>query len=263
MSCGGQGRWPLLGMTSLVLVLFLHLPGVASRCIDMALEQDLQPLPPGVQRCSLPRGLLQPDVSPPGQPTGSREAGDSRVVGGSPAVSGGPGGGSSAYPPNTQGGNPFPAGRPDKPWPFGTPGKPAFGGVSGQYGRPAGPGQYGGSVNYGRPDRPGQYDGQHGEGPYGHPRVEMKPPGIPYIPTPREWGGGRIPAEKFNPGYANNPNAPYGGGAGGQYPPSYGGGSGISGPRGRYDGSYGPVPYGIQPGEQTGKDSSDPCTPEC
>uniref|UniRef100_A0ACB8EGG5 Uncharacterized protein n=1 Tax=Sphaerodactylus townsendi TaxID=933632 RepID=A0ACB8EGG5_9SAUR len=228
---------------------------VASRCIDMALGQDLQPLPPGVQRCSLPRGLLQPNVPP--QQTKSNEVGESRVVGGSPATSGGQGGGSFAYPPGAQGGNPPNFGRPDGPWPFGTPGRPAFGGVSGQYGRPSGPGQYEGPANYGRPDRPGPYDGQYGDN-MNRPRVEMVPPRIPYIPSPREWGGGRIPVPKDSPMYGS---PPYSGGAGGQYPPIYGGDSAM---RGRYDGSYGPIPYDLQPrGQESTKGSSDPCTPEC
>ncbi|KAL8212984.1 UNVERIFIED_CONTAM: hypothetical protein K2H54_059940 [Gekko kuhli] len=249
-----------------MLVVYKQGGGVASRCIDMALGQDLQPLPPGVQRCSLPKGLLQPDVSPPQQKMDSKEGGESRVVGGSPATSGEYGGGSPAYPPSAYPpGNPSPFGKPDQPWPFGTPGKPAFGGVSGQYGRPSGPGQYGGPVNYGGPDGPTQYSGRYGDGAY-RPRVEMKPPGIPYIPSPKEWGGGRIPVSKDNPNYGS---APFGGGAGSynpgdQYPPSYGGPSGLAGPRGRYDGSYGPIPYGGQPGGgQTKTDTSDPCTPEC
>lgn len=185
-------------------------------------------------------------------------------MGGSPAISGGFGGGSSAYPPGAYPpGNPSPFGKPDKPWPFGTPGKPAFGGISGQYGRPSGPGQYGGPENYGRPYRPGPYSGQHGDTIY-RPRVEMKPPGIPYIPSAKEWGGGHIPVSKNDYG-----SPPFDGGAGsynpsGPNPSSYGGDSVLSGPRGRYDGSYGPVPYGMEPGGggQT-KDSDDACTPEC
>ncbi|XP_042303354.1 cuticle collagen 2-like [Sceloporus undulatus] len=308
MNSGCRGRWPFLGATPVVLllVLCLHLQGSDSRCIDVVLGQDLQPLPPGVQRCSLPSGLLQPDVSLPGQGRDAPDGGDSRIVGGSPATSGAYGGGeggstggsgSPTSRPPSQGDRPFQTGKPNRPGQAGRPEGAVFGGRPGQYSGPRQPGPYGsGPSQYGpgpvREARPGssvqyggvseQYGGVSYEGPasgirynypQGHPRPEWKAPGIPYIPSPKEWGGGYIPIRKGNP---NAPyEVPYGGGAGSynsgqRYPSAYGGGGGgsmDSGPRGRYDGSYGPIPESLQPGGgqrgREGVDRGPPCDPNC
>ncbi|XP_062979557.1 cuticle collagen 2-like [Elgaria multicarinata webbii] len=250
MNCGSRGRWPFLGMTPavLLLVLCLHLQGSASRCIDIALGQDLQPLPPGVQRCSIPSGLLQPDVSSLGGGGGGGgggvNVGDTRVVGGMPATSGGLAGGSSTGLPSSPGNSPFQ---------YGKPGNPSQGGPG-----PVGPVQYG-DESYG-----GTSFGIRKNGPRGFPRPEWKAPGIPYIPTARERGGGYIPISKETPRYF--PNAvPLGGGAGSSSS-TYSGSSIASGPRGSDDGSYGPVPEGLQPGGQRGGASGERgplCDPNC
>nr|XP_020671218.1 cuticle collagen 2C-like isoform X2 [Pogona vitticeps] len=286
MNCDRCGRWAFLGVRSMVplLLLCLHLQGSSSRCIDVVLGQDLQPLPPGVQRCSLPRGLLQPDVSPPGQGEDSVDGGDSRIVGGSPATSGGS---SPTDRPTSQGDSAFQYGKPGRPGQHGKPEEAVYGGRPVQYGRPKDPGPYGsrpqygpGPVQYGRPGSSVPYGAdQYGGGPYdgsntgygirvNPPRVEWKNPGIPYIPSPQELGGGYIPLPKRSPQY--NPNGPYAvpyGGGGRQYPSAYGGESAESGPRGRYDGSYGPIPESLQPGGgQRGrysKDQDPPCIPNC
>ncbi|XP_008103805.2 translation initiation factor IF-2 [Anolis carolinensis] len=273
MSAVCRERRPFLGVTpvALVLVLCLHLQGSASRCIDVTLEQELEPLPPGVERCSLPSGLLKPDVSRLGHERDATDGGDSRIVGGSPATSGGFGGGGSSGGstsptprPTSQGGRPFPSGKPGS----------IFGRNPNPFGRPREPGPYGN-----RPSPYGPGPEPYASGPYGNlppglqynnPRIRQRPewkaPGIPYIPSAKEWGGGHIPIRKENP---NAPYAvPYGGGAG-SYSSPYGDGDGSmsSGMRGRYDGSYGPIPESLQPGGgQRGIDGVNrgpPCNPNC
>ncbi|XP_025031691.1 basic salivary proline-rich protein 1-like [Python bivittatus] len=262
------GTVPLL----FVLILSFHLQGTASRCIDTSFGQDLQPLPPGVERCSFPTGLLKPDVLPPGQGGNSIEGRDSRIVGGRPVTSGDYGGGSSAA--HSQEHNEIQSGRPSGPWHSGKPMGPIFGGGPAQNGNAKDPRPYGlgGDAGQHEGGTPGgspsgfriRYNTREG-----HPRPVWKDPGIPYIPTPQEWGGSYIPASKVSPQY--RPSVPYGGDAGSydsgqQYSPTYDGKSIASGPRGRDDGSYGPIPEALQPGGQQGRDSippKNPCIPNC
>ncbi|XP_061478086.1 collagen alpha-2(IV) chain-like [Rhineura floridana] len=280
------GRGPFCGMAPMafLLVLCLHLQGSASRCIDQSFGQDLQPLPPGVKSDSLLSGLLQPDVSPPRPGTDGIDGGDSRIVGGSPATSGGLGGRPSTFRPSFQGDSPFQYGKPGRPEQFGSPEGPIFGGIPAQFGGPSEPGP----VRVGRPVSPVQYEGgaagQYGGISYdgsnsgyrigyntrqGFPRPVWKNPGIPYIPTAQERGGPYYPLSK-EPSRQFYPNAPYvvpyGGGTDAYSSTTYGGGSTALGPQGRYDGSYGPIPEGLQPVGQSGRDSAvqgPPCIPAC
>ncbi|KAK9405881.1 2C: Cuticle collagen 2C, partial [Crotalus adamanteus] len=232
------------------------------------LGEDLQPLPPGVERCSFPSGILKPDVSPPGLGGNSIEGGNSRIVGGRPSASGNYEGGSFA--PHSQEDNPFQFGRPSRPWQSGRPMEPAFGGDPAQDGKPRpydpwGAGQHEG----GTPERPPSGFTIKENTPDGRPRPVWKEPGIPYIPSPKEWGGNYVPASKAPP--KSRPNVPYGvsyGGAAGSHAsgPLYDGESIASGPRGTYDGSYGPIPEALQPVGQQEKDNQppiNPCVPKC
>ncbi|CAI5767917.1 Hypothetical predicted protein [Podarcis lilfordi] len=253
MNCGSPGRWPFCGMTSaaILLVLCLHLQGSASRCIEGSSAEDLQPLPPGVQRNSLPSGLMQPDVSSMGRRDCIPDGGDTRIVGGSPATFGGQAGGSSTTGPSSPGASPFQSGKPSRPGLLGS----IFGGT-------LPPPLWAPNVKPGMPGY-GAGVGSYGYGPgynsQGFPRPVWKRPGFPYIPTAEERGGGYIPIRNEPPRLY-----PYGGGgavAGGS---TYSGGSIAYGPRGTYDGSYGPVPASVQPGGQRDSgDKENPCTQNC
>ncbi|XP_023968135.2 spidroin-2-like [Chrysemys picta bellii] len=132
MVCGG-GQ-PPLGVTPMILlVLCLHLPGSASKCIPRQEEPVLEPLPVGMDPYRQPAGILQPQVRPQGQGIGNEPG----AYGGTDSGSyGGPGPGS-----------------------YGIDGPGAYGGTdSGSYGGP-GPGSYG-------IDGPGAYTGT-GAGSYG------------------------------------------------------------------------------------------------
>ncbi|XP_058027721.1 basic salivary proline-rich protein 3-like [Ahaetulla prasina] len=264
MNCKSHpGTMPLL----FALILSFHLQGIASRCVDTVFGEDLQPLPPGVERCSFPSGILKPDISPPGMGGNSIEGGDSRIVGGRPSAPRPYGGGSSA--PHSQEDNPFQFGRPSRPWQPGNPMGPTFG----DHGQDGGPRPYEpwGATQHdgGTPEKsPSGFIIRHNT-PNGHPRPAWKEPGIPYIPTPKEWGGTYVPASKAPP--KARPNAPYGtpyGGGAGSHASGqlYDGESIASGPRGRDDGSYGPIPEALQPWEEQGRGNqppTNPCVPKC
>ncbi|XP_026576557.1 basic salivary proline-rich protein 3-like [Pseudonaja textilis] len=264
MNCKSHpGMMPLL----LALILSFHLQGIASRCVDTVFGEDLQPLPPGVERCSFPNGILKPDVSPPGMGGNSIEGGDSRIVGGRPSAPGNYGGGSSA--PHSQEDNPSQFGRPSRPWWPGNPMGPNFGNPA-QGGRPR-PYEPWGAAQHegGTPERPPSGFTIRENTPNGHPRPVWKEPGIPYIPTAKEWGGTYVPASKAPP--KARPNVPYGGPYGGgadshSSDKLYDGESIASGPRGTDDGSYGPIPEALQPWREQGRDSqspTNPCIPQC
>ncbi|XP_060127197.1 cuticle collagen 2 [Zootoca vivipara] len=254
MNCGSPGRWPFCGMApaAFLLVLCLQWQGSASRCIEGSSTEDLQPMPPGVQRNSLPSGLMQPDVSSMGRRDCIPDGGDTRIVGGSPATFGGQAGGSSTAGPSSPGASPFQYGKPSRPGLSGKPLGSIFGGtLPPALGAPnVKPGMSGGATQYGY--GPG-YNSR------GFPRPVWKRPGLPYIPTAEERGGGYIPIRNEPPRLY-----PYGAGGAAAGGSAYSGGSVAYGPRGTYDGSYGPVPASVQPGGQRDSgDKGNPCTPNC
>ncbi|XP_075769923.1 uncharacterized protein LOC142823205 [Pelodiscus sinensis] len=84
---GGHGRPPLGATPMILLVLYLLLLGSLSNCVPCRKEPELEPLPAGVDPYMQPVGILQPQIRPPGQGTGSK-----------PGAYGGTGSGLHAHP---------------------------------------------------------------------------------------------------------------------------------------------------------------------
>ncbi|XP_039357851.1 spidroin-2-like isoform X1 [Mauremys reevesii] len=217
MVCGG-GQRPL-GMTPMILlVLCLHLPGLASKCI-----LRLEPLPVAMDPYMQPAGILQPQVRPQGQGIGNEPG----AYGGTDSGSyGGPRPGSYGI---------------DGPGASAGTGAGSYGGTgcasneaagTGSYEQPGpgsyginGPGAYeGGSVG-GSPPQYGMPGAGYGVGsvsPSGHMRPIYKDPSIPFVPgvhdEARTTGHIRVPY-RGPVSYAGN--AQLGKGAGGFLRPKY------------------------------------------
>ncbi|KAG6922044.1 hypothetical protein G0U57_004081, partial [Chelydra serpentina] len=140
---GSCGQLPLGVTPMILLVLCLHLPGSASRCVPRLEKPALEALPAGVDPYMQPAGILQPQVCPQGQGVGNEPGAYGGTDSGS---SGGPGPGSYGI---------------DGPGAYGGTGTGSNGGTgTGSPGGP-GPGSYG-------IDGPGAYGGT-GTGSNGGP----------------------------------------------------------------------------------------------